>query len=370
RGRSPPHYVREDPKEEGELQDTGSANKGFQTEGKTSTSNNPQHESNGAKVNLVKVPLKPLGLENGAKAVIASETVGAGEEMAPPLVDIGKDNTGNEVMDLEETGNPIAGDEGVMCEDDDFQNLTDGEMEDLNGSQEVVRVTTKGNRREGTTSRGGGEEEGCSQATTQANYGCGNFKEEEVQALLSQNINVQARQGKRQGEGIRLQEEKGSSHPKQTSSKNSTASHERYEGDMESMASWFVGMRSSYLIQWMMDLISLNQAQWKNGIRMVLDKVRLISIIIWYKEVLSYSYVDITKRTVARRWVSLVIGLRWSLIMGGGARFGVMGLCWIIVEEHTLGLVSLNQVQRIYGTMKCISCKMGVVTSDLQCFII
>ena len=154
---------------------------------------------------------------------------------------------------------------------------------------------------------------------------------------------------------------------------------------MESMASWFVGMRSSYLIQWMMDLISLNQAQWKNGIRMVLDKVRLISIIIWYKEVLSYSYVDITKRTVARRWVSLflivhtketkcarvvkyltkmfcygygfifrVIGLRWSLIMGGGARFGVMGLCWIIVEEHTLGLVSLNQVQRIYGTMKCI----------------
>ncbi|KAG2271035.1 hypothetical protein Bca4012_073271 [Brassica carinata] len=214
RGRSPPHYVREDPKEEGELQDTGSANKGFQTEGKTSTSNNPQHESNGAKVNLVKVPPKPLGLENGAKAVIASETVGAGEEMAPPLVDIGKDNTGNEVMDLEETGNPIAGDEGFMCEDDDFQNLTDGEMEDLNGSQEVVLETVEEESRPKETEEKGlqvGEEE--------------KKKEEEVQALLSQNRNVQARQGKRQGEGIRLQEEKGSSHPKQTFSKNSTASH-------------------------------------------------------------------------------------------------------------------------------------------------
>ena len=162
RGRSPPHYVREDPKEEGELQDTGSANKGFQTEGKTSTSNNPQHESNGAKVNLVKVPPKPLGLENGAKAVIASETVGAGEEMAPPLVDIGKDNTGNEVMDLEETGNPIAGDEGFMCEDDDFQNLTDGEMEDLNGSQEVVLETVEEESRPKETEEKGlqvGEEE-------------------------------------------------------------------------------------------------------------------------------------------------------------------------------------------------------------------
>nr|VDD45344.1 unnamed protein product [Brassica oleracea] len=82
--------------------------------------------------------------------------------MAPPLVDIGKDNTGNEVMDLEETGNPIAGDEGVMCEDDDFQNLTDGEMEDLNGSQEVVLETVEEESRPKETEEKGlqvGEEE-------------------------------------------------------------------------------------------------------------------------------------------------------------------------------------------------------------------
>ena len=43
--------------------------------------------------------------------------------------------------------------------------------------------------------------------------------------------------------------------------------------------------------------------------------------------------------------------LRWSLMTGGGARFGVRDLCGCITEEHTLGLVSLNQVQRFYETM-------------------
>ncbi|XP_013638857.1 PREDICTED: uncharacterized protein LOC106344032 [Brassica oleracea var. oleracea] len=283
RGRSPPHYVREDPKEEGELQDTGSANKGFQTEGKTSTSNNPQHESNGAKVNLVKVPPKPLGLENGAKAVIASETVGAGEEMAPPLVDIGKDNTGNEVMDLEETGNPIAGDEGFMCEDDDFQNLTDGEMEDLNGSQEVVLETVEEESRPKETEEKGlqvGEEEkkkGARKLLLKQTMAAGTSKKKKFRHSFHRT------------EMFKLDKE-------------------RYEGDMESMASWFVGMRSSYLIQWMMDLISLNQAQWKNGIRMVLDKGYRSTVVFnhgWRCKVWSYGFV-LDHRRGAYSWLGLI----------------------------------------------------------------
>ncbi|KAF3587594.1 hypothetical protein F2Q69_00030771 [Brassica cretica] len=174
----------------------------------------------------------------------------------------------------------------------------------------------------------------------------------------------------RQGEGNRLQEEKGSSYPKQTSSKNSTASH----GHMELVASLCVGKQLVHFIQWMLDLISLNQAQWKNGIRMGLDKVRWSGFFIWYKVSLSYSLVVSTKCTVVWRWSFLLLlgltkesrarDLRWSLIMSGGARFGVMGVCWIIAGEHTPGLVSLNQVQRIYGTMIGIKLVSSVKLQD------
>ncbi|KAL0677888.1 hypothetical protein Bca4012_005869 [Brassica carinata] len=214
RERSPPHHAREEPKEEGELQDTGSANKGPQMEGKTSVSNDPQHEPNGAKVNLFKIPPKSLAMANGAIAAIASGTVDAGEETEPPLGDNGKDMEENEVMDLEENVIPSSGDNGFMCEDEAFENLTDGEMEELNGSQEVVLETV--------------EEESRPKEVEEKELQAGEEEKKKkkfVQALLSQNKNVQARQGKRQGEGNRLQEEKGSSYPKQTSSKNSTASH-------------------------------------------------------------------------------------------------------------------------------------------------
>ncbi|CAF1931416.1 unnamed protein product [Brassica oleracea] len=83
---------------------------------------------------------------------------------------------------------------------------------------------------------------------------------------------------------------------------------ERYEGDMESMASWFVGMRSSYLIQWMMDLISLNQAQWKNGIRMVLDKGYRSTVVFnhgWRCKVWSYGFV-LDHRRGAYSWLGLI----------------------------------------------------------------
>ncbi|CAN6814742.1 unnamed protein product, partial [Brassica oleracea var. botrytis] len=46
----------------------------------------------------------------------------------------------------------------------------------------------------------------------------------------------------------------------------------RYSGHMELVASLCVGKQLVHFIQWMLDLISLNQAQWKNGIRMGLDK--------------------------------------------------------------------------------------------------
>ncbi|CAN6831111.1 unnamed protein product, partial [Brassica oleracea] len=45
-----------------------------------------------------------------------------------------------------------------------------------------------------------------------------------------------------------------------------------YSGHMELVASMCVGKQLVHFIQWMLDLISLNQAQWKNGIRMGLDK--------------------------------------------------------------------------------------------------
>ncbi|CAN6991284.1 hypothetical protein BRARA_A03101 [Brassica rapa] len=231
RGRSPPHYVREDPKEEGELQDTGSANRGFQLEGKTSASNNPPHESNGANVNLVKVASKPLGLETSARAVIALDSVGVEKELVPQLVDTGKDTLGTEGMDLEEAGNPIEGDEGLMCDDADFQNLTDGEMEELNVSHEVVLATVEEETRSKETEEKGiqgGEEEkkkGARKLLLKQTMAAGTSKKKFVQAILSHYKNAHARQGKRQGEGIKLHEERDSSNPKLTSSKNSNASH-------------------------------------------------------------------------------------------------------------------------------------------------
>ncbi|RID62235.1 hypothetical protein BRARA_E01322 [Brassica rapa] len=230
RERSPPHYAREEPKEEGELQDTGSANKGSQMEGKTSASNNLQIESNGARANLIKLPPKSVEMENGAIAAIVSGTVGAGKGTEPPLGDNGKDMEENEVMDLAENVIPSAGDKGCMGEDEAFENLTDGEMEELNGSQEVVLETVEEESRptdveEKELQVGEEEKKKGARKILKHTMAAGASKKKFVQALLSQNKNTQARQGKRQGDGSKLQEDKGSSYPKQTSSKNSTASH-------------------------------------------------------------------------------------------------------------------------------------------------
>ncbi|KAG5407917.1 hypothetical protein IGI04_014036, partial [Brassica rapa subsp. trilocularis] len=341
RERSPPHYAREEPKEEGELQDTGSANKGSQMEGKTSASNNLQIESNGARANLIKLPPKSVAMENGAIAAIVSGTVGAGKGTEPPLGDNGKDMEENEVMDLAENVFPSAGDNGCMGEDEAFENLTDGEMEELNGSQEVVLETVEEESRptdveEKELQVGEEEKKKGARKILKHTMAAGASKKKFVQALLSQNKNTQARQGKRQGDGSKLQEDKGSSYPKQTSSKNSTASH----GQM-ALVTWLcVGMHLAHFIQWMLDLISVKQVQWKNDTRRVLDKVLGSGFIIWDRD------------------------LKWSLIMGGGGRGRVMDTSWIIAGEHTLGLVSLNQVQRTFGSMIGIKLAFSVPLQD------
>ena len=114
-----------------------------------------------------------------------------------------------------------------------------------------------------------------------------------------------------------------------------------------------VGMHLAHFIQWMLDLISVKQVQWKNDTRMGLDKVLWSGFIIWYKVALNYSFMDSTKCTVV--WRCLLLGLskeprcsrvamylntlycygygfnfrdrdlRWSLIMGGGGRVGSYG---------------------------------------------
>ena len=144
-----------------------------------------------------------------------------------------KQNTGNRIidfMDLAENVIPSAGDKGCMGEDEAFENLTDGEMEELNGSQEVVLETVEEESRpteveEKELQVGEEEKKKGARKILKHTMAAGASKKKFVQALLSQNKNTQARQGKRQGDGSKLQKEKGSSYPKQTSSKNSTASH-------------------------------------------------------------------------------------------------------------------------------------------------
>ena len=126
-----------------------------------------------------------------------------------------------------------------------------------------------------------------------------------------------------------------------------------YSGQMALVARLCVGMHLAHFIQWMLDLISVKQVQWKNDTRMGLDKVLWSGFIIWYKVALNYSFMDSTKCTVV--WRCLLLGLskesrcsraamylntlycygygfnfrdrdlRWSLIMGGGGRVGSYG---------------------------------------------
>lgn len=106
--------------------------------------------------------------------------------------------------------------------------------------------------------------------------------------------------------------------------------------------------------------------------RMVRDNVRLVSIVVWYKDFFRYVYVDIINYTLVRRWVFLFLivyiernkcirmvtnlskmiclvfgfifrflGLWWFFIIGRGVRFGVICLCWSFVGEFLIGLVLL-----------------------------
>ncbi|KAH0849383.1 hypothetical protein HID58_092836 [Brassica napus] len=231
RERSP----REEPKEEGEIQDTGSANRGVTREGNTSASNNlqlSQQEDRRGYGNVVKVISKPVGVVNSEITAMVSENIGTGLELAQKQIGVGNDSLVNEGMDLEETGNHIDGEVGLMCDDDGFQNLTDGEMEELTGTQEValVEVAEDSHAKEvGEKGTQAGEDEkkkGTRKLLLkQTVMAAGTSKKKFVQALLSQNKSVQSRQGKRQGEGIRSQEEKGPLHPKPTSSKPLNAPH-------------------------------------------------------------------------------------------------------------------------------------------------
>uniref|UniRef100_M4EVC6 Uncharacterized protein n=2 Tax=Brassica campestris TaxID=3711 RepID=M4EVC6_BRACM len=119
-----------------------------------------------------------------------------------------------------------------MCEDDGLESLTDGEMEDKNGAPGVaLTAVADGSHAKAVVEKGSqvGEDEkkkGTHKLLLkQTVMAAGTSKKKFVQALLSQNKNVPSRQGKRQGDGIRLQEEKDPSHPKPVSSKPSNAPH-------------------------------------------------------------------------------------------------------------------------------------------------
>ena len=230
RERSP----REESKE-GELLDTGSANRGLQREGKTSASSHPQlsqQEGNGGSDKVVKVISTHLGVETGDMTAIVQGNSAAELELVQKQGGTGNDSLGNEGMDLDEIGHHIEGDEGLMCEDDGLESLTDGEMEDKNGAQGVAltavaddslakAVVEKGPQA-GEDEKKKGTRKLLLKQTVMA---AGTSKKKFVQALLSQNKNVPSRQGKCQGDGIRLQEEKDPSHPKPISSKPSNAPH-------------------------------------------------------------------------------------------------------------------------------------------------
>ncbi|KAH0867750.1 hypothetical protein HID58_074772 [Brassica napus] len=139
--------VREEPKEDGEIQDTVSTKRSLLLEKKLTLPNIPpvtQQDAHSSNINVVEVNARSVEMESDLNIALADVSMNNGLEVAQEPVETGKCSLDNEVMEVDETGINVVGNEGFGCDDDDLQNLTDEELEEMDTSPEDAIVSTKG----------------------------------------------------------------------------------------------------------------------------------------------------------------------------------------------------------------------------------
>lgn len=147
REKSPLDKVREEPKEDGEIQDTVSTKRSLLLEKKLTLPNIPpvtQQDAHSSNINVVEVNARSVEMESDLNIALADVSMNNGLEVAQEPVETRKCSLDNEVMEVDETGINVVGNEGFGCDDDDLQNLTDEELEEMDTSPEDAIVSTKG----------------------------------------------------------------------------------------------------------------------------------------------------------------------------------------------------------------------------------
>lgn len=232
RARSHLDSEREEPKEEGQIGGTKRVQRNLQKVEKSTTALVPHlvsQESNGENINSVEVSATSMELECGLGDKLEIGKLVIGLERTKELVGNGNDDLKNETMEFDVTGTHVEGKEEFICGGEDFQALTDGEVEEIVMLQEDTRVIT-----DGADELGGNVDHGILAGDDEKKKGArkalfkkttavavGTSKMRFVQTVLSPRKNAPVKTGKRQGEGegAKQTEDKGPSNPKPTSSK-------------------------------------------------------------------------------------------------------------------------------------------------------
>ncbi|RID75875.1 hypothetical protein BRARA_B02891 [Brassica rapa] len=204
---------REGPKEEGEISVTERRHR-----------NVHKVENNGVKTAPVEARVTAMELEGETGDRAEIENLVTGLEQAMDLVGVGKEVADSDPLKFDETM-ILAEHEGTLLGgDDDFQALTDGEVEETDKLDKIMQDGAGGEEELGETGEQDnqvGEEEkkkGPRKVLFKKPSGItvGTSKMRLVQAVLSPRKTGASKSTKRQGggEGAKHQEEKGSSHPK------------------------------------------------------------------------------------------------------------------------------------------------------------
>ncbi|KAL0711813.1 hypothetical protein Bca4012_018791 [Brassica carinata] len=148
RPRSPLGNIREDMKEEGEIQNSEGPKRVSQRQEEFSTAPitvpEMQQEQNTISNTDAEVNAKSMVLEYGPSTELVDVNMEKDPKLVKESVEFGKDNLDDVVMDIDDSGINMEGTEELVSGDEDFQNLTDGEMEDLNIVQEDTGGNTEG----------------------------------------------------------------------------------------------------------------------------------------------------------------------------------------------------------------------------------
>ncbi|KAF2544905.1 hypothetical protein F2Q70_00021784 [Brassica cretica] len=211
--RSPMAREREGPKEEGEISVTERRQRNLH-----------KVENNGAKSAPVEASVTAMDLEGETGDRAEIENLVNGLEQGMDLVGAGKVAVDSETMKLDGTVALVEREEDLLGGDDEFQALTDGEVEETDKLDEVMRGLTEGEeelRGNGDQDNQVGEEEKKKRARKvmfkkPPGITVGTSKMRLVQAVLSPRKNGAPKPSKRQGggEGAKQTEEKGPLHPK------------------------------------------------------------------------------------------------------------------------------------------------------------